>query len=55
MVAFIYFRADICQKWYFDSGSSRHMTGNKDVFTDIQSYNLSFITFGDGLKKKGNW
>ena len=38
------------QEWYFDSGSSRHMTGNKEFFTNLQPCNLESVRFGDGAK-----
>ena len=38
------------QKWYFDSGSSKHMTGNKEFLTNLQPCNLESVTFGDGAK-----
>ena len=40
------------EKWYFDSGSSRHMTGNKEFLTNLQPCSLEPITFGDGGKGK---
>ncbi|XP_031090976.1 uncharacterized protein LOC115995973 [Ipomoea triloba] len=36
-------------KWYFDSGCSRHMTGNKKYLKDIIPY-TGQVTFGDGIK-----
>ena len=38
------------EKWYFDSGSSRHMTGNKEFQTNLQPCSLESITFSDGAK-----
>ena len=38
------------QKWYFDSGSSKHMTCNKKFLTNLQPYNLESVTFDDGAK-----
>ena len=43
-------KVNVKQKWYFDSGSSRHMTGNKEFLTNLQPCNLESITFGDGAK-----
>ncbi|GJW49546.1 hypothetical protein Tco_0090897, partial [Tanacetum coccineum] len=43
-------------KGIFDSGCSRHMTGNKDFLTDYQEYDGGFVSFGGstrGLKITG--
>ena len=34
--------------WYFDSGCSRHMTGNQDYLDKIQCVKGGKVTFGDG-------
>ena len=49
-MACISLKVNIEQKWYFDSGSSRHMTCNKEFLTNLQPYNLEFVTFGDVTK-----
>ncbi|KAG9456851.1 hypothetical protein H6P81_001359 [Aristolochia fimbriata] len=36
--------------WYFDSGCSRHMTGNARNLTDIHREDGGEVTFGDGSK-----
>jgi len=37
--------------WYFDSGCSRHMTGEMlEMFKNIRSYNDGNVDFGDGSK-----
>ncbi|KAG9442463.1 hypothetical protein H6P81_018317 [Aristolochia fimbriata] len=36
--------------WYFDSGCSRHMTGNAGNLTDIHREDGGQVTFGDGAK-----
>ena len=38
------------QKWYFDSGSSKHMTGNKKLLSNLQPCGLESVTFNDGVK-----
>ncbi|KAI5390825.1 hypothetical protein KIW84_075927 [Lathyrus oleraceus] len=38
------------EEWYFDSGCSRHMTGNKDLLTGLHHHAISYVTFGDGAK-----
>ena len=35
-------------KWYFDSGSSRHMRCNKEFMINLQLYNLESVTFTNG-------
>nr|GFA39347.1 hypothetical protein [Tanacetum cinerariifolium] len=37
-------------QWIFDSGCSRHMTGNKSYLTDYQKNNGGFIAFGGNAK-----
>ncbi|XP_075500151.1 uncharacterized protein LOC142538739 [Primulina tabacum] len=36
--------------WLLDSGCSRHMTGNKDLLSEIVNYKGPTITFGDNSK-----
>ncbi|KAG9444874.1 hypothetical protein H6P81_016214 [Aristolochia fimbriata] len=36
--------------WYFDSGCSRHMTGNSDLLSNISYTESGQVTFGDGGK-----
>ncbi|CAL8120822.1 unnamed protein product [Prunus armeniaca] len=41
------------KSWYFDSGCSRHMTGEKSYFSEISPECVSgMVTFGDGRKSK---
>ncbi|CAM8943748.1 unnamed protein product [Rhodiola kirilowii] len=41
------------EKWYFDSGCSRHMTGNPEFLTNIEECKgSSNVTFGDGVESK---
>ena len=32
--------------WYFDSGSSCHMTGEKNYLSNLKTVNLGKVTFG---------
>ena len=43
-------KVNVEQKWYFDSESSRHMIGNKELLSNLQSCGLESLTFGDGSK-----
>lgn len=36
--------------WYLDSGCSKHMTGDKEVFTSLAPYDGGSVTFGGGEK-----
>ena len=36
--------------WYLESGCSRHMTGNKDLFKTLFEGKIGTVTFGDGSK-----
>ncbi|CAM8937138.1 unnamed protein product [Rhodiola kirilowii] len=38
------------RRWYFDSGCSRHMTGNPKFLTNIERFNGKYVTFGDGIE-----
>ena len=38
--------------WYLDSGCSRHMTGDKNLFMDLKPKNGGDFTFGDNSKGK---
>ena len=39
-------------KWYLDSGYSRHMTGNKEQFHKLDAKDGGHVTFGDNAKGK---
>ena len=57
-VVFIVLKARSISEWYFDSGYSRHMTGDKSFFTSLEDYNGGTVTFGNGslahVKGKGS-
>ena len=36
--------------WYLDSGSSKHMTGNKGLFKTLFEGKIGTVTFGDRSK-----
>ncbi|XP_073016618.1 uncharacterized protein [Primulina eburnea] len=38
--------------WYFDSGSSRHMTGSREYLTDYVEQKCGRVTYGGGAKGK---
>ena len=48
LVAHKVLRASESHFWYFDSGCSRHMTGNKSFFTSVTEFDGGSETFGDG-------
>ncbi|XP_031264437.1 uncharacterized protein LOC116122767 [Pistacia vera] len=39
-------------KWFIDSGCSRHMMGDKSLFTSLKPKNGGNVTFGDNSKEK---
>ncbi|XP_075478913.1 uncharacterized protein LOC142519768 [Primulina tabacum] len=41
--------------WFLDSGCSRHMTGNKDILSEIVNYRGPTITSGDNSIKVELW
>ncbi|KAK2418362.1 putative mitochondrial protein [Trifolium repens] len=50
LIAHTSLRASSREDWYFDSGCSRHMTGEEKYLMNVRSYKASFVTFGDGAK-----
>ena len=50
LIAHTSLRASSREDWYFDSGCSRHMTGEEKYLMNVKSYKASFVTFGDGAK-----
>ena len=51
MMKFAFIVMDTCL-WYFDSGCSRHMTGDRSLFKVFESKKGGNVTFGDGSKSK---
>ena len=49
-VAYTSLKAITTDSWYFDSGCSRHMTGNRKYLTDYHIVAKSHVSFGDGEK-----
>ena len=43
-------RVSAKEDWYFDSGCSKHMTGIKNMLSDIKPHTTSYVTFGDGAR-----
>ncbi|KAK2417459.1 putative mitochondrial protein [Trifolium repens] len=50
LIAHTSLRASSREDWYFDSGCSRHMTGEEKYLMNVRSYKASSVTFGDGAK-----
>ena len=44
------YRSFIPNSWYFDSGCSRHMTGNRSYLTNYKSHEGGLVTFGNGAR-----
>lgn len=40
------------EDWYFDSGCSRHVTGEKSYREELRPYSNNYVTFGDGVKRR---
>lgn len=38
--------------WYFDSGNSRHMTGDKNYISYLKVVGFRQVTFGEGATRK---
>ncbi|XP_022872302.1 uncharacterized protein LOC111391337 [Olea europaea var. sylvestris] len=47
-IAHVALKAQNYNMWYLDSACSRHMCGNKALFTTLDEYNGGMVTFGDG-------
>ena len=50
MVVYTSLKTNISGSWYFDSGCSRHMTGDKNVLTDYVNLKGGKVTYGGGAK-----
>ena len=40
------------EKWFLNSGCSRHMTGDESKFVFLTRRKLGYVTFGDNMKGK---
>lgn len=49
-VAHLAFKATNDFVWYFNSGYSKHMCGDKNWFTSLKDYKAGVMTFGDRIK-----
>ena len=49
-VAYTSMKAVTTDDWYFDSGCSRHMTGEKSYLNEYQNMLDGHVSFGDGRK-----
>ncbi|KAH7513329.1 hypothetical protein FEM48_Zijuj12G0188600 [Ziziphus jujuba var. spinosa] len=43
---------DINNVWYLDSGASKHMTGNKHLFSSLEEFERGQMTIGDAKSYK---
>jgi hypothetical protein len=50
LVGHISKRSTSNEVWYFDSGCSKHMTGNDSYFEYIRPCEKGYVTFDDGGK-----
>jgi hypothetical protein len=50
LIAHTSLRVSSKDDWYFDSGCSKHMTGEKAYLKEVKAYSNSYVTFGDGAK-----
>ena len=48
-VSYTCLRTYATNSWYFDSGCSRHMTGNKDIVENYEHLSEGLVTFGDDI------
>ena len=46
-VVFTTLRIRAPSEWYFDSGCSKHMTGDKSLFNSLEDFNGGNVTFRD--------
>ncbi|XP_024019486.1 uncharacterized protein LOC112091030 [Morus notabilis] len=50
--AYTSLKASTTNSWYFESGCSRHMTGERSFLKNFKSLTDGHVTFGDGVKGK---
>jgi hypothetical protein len=50
LVGHIFKKSTSNEVWYFDSGCSKHMTGNDSYFEYIRPYEKGYVTFSDNGK-----
>src|ERR1043165_1241572 len=50
LIAHTSLRVSVKEDWYFDNGCSKHMTGIKNLLSDIKPHTTSYVTFGDGAR-----
>ena len=46
------YKAHNTHMWYLDSGCSRHMSGDKSLFSKVEKFDGGLVTFGDGKKSR---
>ncbi|CAL8162045.1 unnamed protein product [Prunus armeniaca] len=46
------FAASNINSWYFDSGCSKHMSGDKNVFSSLSPFDGGTVTFGGGHRSQ---
>ncbi|XP_073130154.1 uncharacterized protein [Henckelia pumila] len=51
-VVYTYLKINVAGHWYFDSGSSRHMTGLKKYLSDYVEQDKGKVTYGGGANGK---
>ncbi|XP_073152341.1 uncharacterized protein [Henckelia pumila] len=51
-VVYASLKTNVAGYWYFDSGSSRHMTGSKKYLADYVEQNKGKVTYGGGANGK---
>ena len=49
-VAYNSLKAVSTNSWYFDSGCSKHISGDKIFLKDYLTIDVGHVTFGDGVK-----
>lgn len=54
LIAHTSLRVSSIEDWYFDSGCSKYMSGEKTYLEEIKSYSNSHVTFDDGAKGRIN-
>ena len=49
-VVHTFFKVVSTNSWYFNSGCSKHMTGDRNILKDYQVIVVGHVTFEDGVK-----
>lgn len=50
LITYTPIRSSSREVWYFDSGLSRHVTGEEIHLEELKPYSIYYVMFGDGAR-----